>query len=221
MPINANNKLFGARVRVWRDRLGVSQEKLAELAGLHRTYISDVERGARNISLSSITRLAAALNIPAATLLLEAGQALPGKLADILLVEDDPDNVKLTVAALRSANVLNRIHVEQDGAAALNYLAAMGDAAPGQPDVRPHLILLDLGLPGMDGIEVLRQLKSDPRTRMIPVAVLTKSDRSKEIAACKRLGAGGYVVKPVNIQNLCVITPQLSMQWALLTMDQD
>jgi len=213
VPINANNKSFGARVRVWRDRLGISQEKLAELAGLHRTYISDVERGARNISLNSINKLAAALKVSAATLLLDTEQALPGKLIDILLVEDDPNDVELTLAALRSANMLNRIHVEQDGAAALNYLAGGGDRVPH----RPQLILLDLGLPKIDGIEVLRQVKSDPRTRLIPVIVLTVSSRSKDIAACKRLGADGYIVKPVDIQNLCVVTPQLSMHWALLT----
>ncbi len=209
MPINAINKTFGVRVRAWRDRLGLSQEKLAELAGLHRTYISDVERGARNISLNSIGKLAAALKISAATLLLDAGHALPGKLIDILLVEDDPNDVELTLAALRSANILNRIQVATDGAAALNYLAG---AAEGPP----QLILLDLGLPKVDGIEVLRQIKADPRTRLIPVIVLTASSRSKDIVTCQRLGAASYIVKPVDFQNLCVVTPQLSMQWALL-----
>ena len=221
MPINANNKSFGAKVRAWRDRLGISQEKLAELAGLLRTYVSDVERGARNISLNSINKLAAALKVSAATLLLDAEHPLPGQLIDILLVEDDPNDVELTLEALRSANILNRIHVESDGAAALHYLTGAGDPSQGATAARPQLILLDLGLPKIDGIEVLRRIKADPRTRMIPVIVLTASSRSKDIATCKQLGAGGYIVKPVDIQNLCVVTPRLSMQWALLTTGQN
>jgi len=99
--------------------------------------------------------------------------------------------------------------VATDGAAALNYLAG---AAEGPP----QLILLDLGLPKIDGFEVLRQIKAEPRTRNIPVIVLTASNRSKDIVTCQRLGAAGYIVKPVDFQNLCVVTPQLSLQWALL-----
>jgi CheY-like chemotaxis protein len=205
-------------VRIWRDRLGFSQEKLAELAGLHRTYISDVERGARNISLNSINKLAAALKVSAATLLLDARQSLPGQMIDILLVEDDPNDVELTLAALRRANILNRIQVVNDGAAALNFLTG-AEQLQRRLNGQPHRILLDLGLPKIDGIEVLRQIKADPRTRLIPVVVLTASNRSKDIATCRRLGAGGYIVKPVDIQNLCIVTPQLSLQWALVSND--
>jgi CheY-like chemotaxis protein len=78
------------------------------------------------------------------------------------------------------------------------------------------LILLDLALPKVDGLEVLRQIKANPRTRAIPVVVLTISSRSKDISACKQLGAEGYIVKPVDIQNFCGVTPGLSLQWALL-----
>lgn len=213
MPININNQAFGARVRGWRDRLGLSQEKLAELAGLHRTYISDVERGARNLSLNSINKLASALQVSAATLLLETGQVLPGHMIDILLVEDDPQDVELTLASLRKVSLLNRIQVVTDGLAALTHLAG-GDSAPAR---LPHLILLDLRLPKMDGLEVLRRIKADPRTRAIPVVVLTGSNRDRDLDTCKRLGAGGYIVKPVGLQNLCMVTPQLSLHWALLS----
>jgi len=204
-----------------RDQLGMSQEKLAEAAGLHRTYISDVERGARNISLNSINKLAKALQVSASTLLLDQEHSLPGKLIDILLVEDDPNDVELTQAALRSLNILNRVRVVTDGAAALSYLAALSESTPVQAEHPPHLILLDLRLPKVDGIEVLRRLKADPRTRAIPVVVLTVSSRSKDIATCKQLGAEGYIVKPVDIQNFCELTPQLSLQWALLARHSD
>jgi CheY-like chemotaxis protein/DNA-binding XRE family transcriptional regulator len=216
VPINTCTKAFGTKVRVLRDQLGLSQEKLAEAAGLHRTYISDVERGARNISLNSITKLAGALQVSASTLLLDREDSLPGKLIDILLVEDDPNDVELTLAALRNIKLLNRVHVANDGAAALSYLAGLSDSSPPRTGHRPHLILLDLRLPKVDGIEVLRRVKADPRTRAIPVVVLTLSGRGKDISACKLLGAEGCIVKPVDIQNFCEITPQLSLQWALL-----
>ena len=215
MPENLSNKSFGAKVRGLRDQLGMSQEKLGELAGLHRTYISDVERGARNLSLNSIKKLATALGVSAATLLTGSREVLPGKLIEILLVEDDMNDVELTLAALRSANLVNRVHVVHDGAAALSYLAGF-ERQPEGTGQRPHLILLDLALPKVDGLEVLRQIKANPRTRAIPVVVLTISSRSKDISACKQLGAEGYIVKPVDIQNFCGVTPGLSLQWALL-----
>jgi len=204
-----------------RDQLGMSQEKLAEAAGLHRTYISDVERGARNISLNSINKLARALQVSASTLLLEREQTLPGKLIEILLVEDDPNDVELTLAALRSLNMLNRVQVVNDGAAALSYLAGLLEVVPGRAEHVPHLILLDLRLPKVDGIEVLRRLKADAHTRSIPVVVLTVSSRNKDINTCQQLGADGYIVKPVDVQNFCEVTPQLSLQWALLAKHED
>lgn len=218
MATNTYNQSFGAKVRALRDQLGFSQEKLAERSGLHRTYISDVERGARNISLNSINKLAAALQVSAATLLQDPALALPGQLIDILLVEDDPNDVALTLAVLRSANLANRVEVVADGAAALQYLGLPDDPAQPRPEPGPHLILLDLGLPKIDGLEVLRRVKTDPRTRGIPVVVLTVSTRSKDLSACKQLGAGGYIVKPVDMRNLSEVTPHLSLQWALLTM---
>lgn len=194
--------------------MGLSQEKLAELAGLHRTYISDVERGARNISLNSINKLAAALKVSAATLMQESLQPLPGQMIEILIVEDDPRDVELTLEALRRANLVNKVHVVSDGHAALQFLT--GEHPQRRVEDRLNLILLDLGLPKIDGIEVLRQIKADPRTRTIPVVVLTASNRSRDIVTCKRLGADAYIVKPVDLQNLCIVTPQLNLQWALL-----
>jgi CheY-like chemotaxis protein len=212
---------FGAAVKARRSRLDLSQEKLAELAGLHRTYISDVERGARNPSLGSIEKLAHALEVPIAELF--DGKAKPGateKLVEILFVEDMPQDIELTLRALKHANITNRIHVVRDGEAALNFLFCTGEYAARLGDDSPQLILLDLGLPKIDGLEVLRRIKANPRTQAIPVVVLTASKQDRDLAASQRLGADCYIVKPVGLQNLCEITPQLSLQWALLRPSQ-
>ena len=218
-------KPFGSSVRGWRNRLGISQEELAERANLHRTYISDVERGARNVSLASIEKLAHALQVSLPTLLTydergpsgsPAGPKPAEGLVDILLVEDSEDDIDLTTRALRRANIANRIQTLRDGAAALDYLFCTGDFAHRQPADRPQLILLDLELPKVDGREVLRRIKSDPRTSQIPVIVLTMSARDQDILITKRLGADGYIVKPVDFKGFSELAPSLNLQWALL-----
>ncbi|HEY2081806.1 MAG TPA: response regulator [Verrucomicrobiae bacterium] len=218
-------KQFGAAVRFHRDQLDISQEELAGRAGLHRTYISDVERGARNVSLESIHRLADALEVPLSILFsrLEASSdkssapsALSDELVDILIIEDSSEDVDLTIKALKDVRITNRIHVVRDGAAALDFLFCRGVYRHRTHRNRPQMILLDLGLPKIDGLEVLRQIKADPRTRAISVIVLTVSNRDRDIAASQRLGAEAYIVKPVDFQNLSGVTPQLSLQWALL-----
>jgi two-component system response regulator len=219
-------KQFGAAVRLRRDSLGISQEELAGRAGLHRTYISDVERGARNVSLESIHRLAAALEVPLSVLFSRLGETAFDKtsgpslsadeLVDILIVEDSVDDADLAIKALRDVRMTNRIYVVRDGAAALDFLFCKGAYAHRKRNDRPQIILLDLGLPKIDGLEVLRQIKADSRTRTIPVIMLTGSNRDRDIAASQRLGAEAYIVKPVDFQNLSGVTPQLSLQWALL-----
>jgi two-component system, response regulator len=219
-------KSFGASVRNWRSRLGISQEELAERAGLHRTYISDVERGARNVSLESIEKLALALEISVSALLTYDREPLsdtsqtrflpPDELVDILFVEDNVDDVALTLRALKHANMSNRIHTVQDGAAALNFLFCTGEYAERRIGRCPQIVLLDLGLPKIDGLEVLRRIKADPRTSFIPVVVLTASGRHRDISTSKQLGAEAYIVKPVDFHNLSEVTPQLCLQWALL-----
>lgn len=223
---NDVKKHFGAAVRSRRDHLGISQEELAGRAGLHRTYISDVERGARNVSLESIHRLATALEVPLSVLFsrleeLSTDQPTrplvsPDELVDILIVEDSITDAELTIKALKDMRITNHIHVVRDGAAALDFLFCRGEFSLRKRTAHPQIILLDLSLPKIDGIEVLRQIKADSRTRTIPVIVLTTANRDREVAASQRLGADAYIVKPVDFHNLSGVTPQLSLQWALL-----
>ncbi|TMP99866.1 MAG: helix-turn-helix domain-containing protein [Verrucomicrobia bacterium] len=217
---------FATVLRACRGRLGISQEELAGRAGLHRTYVSDIERGARNLSLESIDKLAKALGIPVSTLFsrLSDPQSRSGTLSpvatddlvDILLVEGDRDDVKLTLRAFNNANFTNRIYVVADGAEALDFLFRSGGYAHRWVGDRPKVILLDLKLPDIGGLEVLRRIKAEPQTRMIPVVVLTESPRHRDIAECRRLGVEAYITKPVDFLRFTMVTPQLRLQWALL-----
>jgi len=218
---------FGASVRSLRFRLGISQEELAERADMHRTYIAGIERGARNLTLKSIDRLAKALEVPSATLLSSTGKTAPqpkglrldqgdGNLVDILMVEDNRSDVELTLHAFKKARITNLVHVVYDGAEALDFLFCRGRYANRKKENRPQLVLLDLNLPKVSGLEVLRRIKSDRRTRTIPVIVLTMSRRDRDIGECRRLGAESYIVKPVDFFNFSTVTPQLSLRWALL-----
>jgi CheY-like chemotaxis protein len=219
-------KIFGASVKASRKRLGFSQEKLAERAELHRTYISDVERGARNLSLESITRLAGALEVTVASLFPAEltgdkpsspnGNGSSHELVDILLVEDNADDVDLTLHAFKQARFANRVHVVSDGQEALDYLLCMGKYSSRNAATRPQVVLLDLYLPKVSGMEVLRRIKADGRTRDIPVIVLTISQVFSDFSECQRLGAETYIVKPLNFQRLSQVTPRLKLDWALL-----
>ncbi len=214
---------FGSAVRKRRNDLGVSQEQLAERAGLHRTYIADIERGARNPSLATIEKLATALEVSIAGLFSHVHRghevsehADRGAAVDILLVEDNPDDVTLTLRAFQRARLGNRVQVATDGAEALDYIFCTGRHAGRRLEDRPRVILLDLGLPKMPGVEVLRRIRSDERTRSIPVVVLTVSEHERDIAECRRLRADAYIVKPVSFQRLSQVTPQLKFSWMLL-----
>lgn len=135
---------------------------------------------------------------------------------DILIVEDDPDDAELTKAAFKRARLSNHVQVVRSGEEALDYVFGRGIYASKHPDTRVQMIFLDLKLPVMDGIEVLRRLKATPSTRNIPVVVLTGSQRDQDIEECNRLGATTCIVKPVDIERLVRITPKLCLDWALL-----
>jgi two-component system response regulator len=126
--------------------------------------------------------------------------------------------VELTLRALRHARLANSIHEIGDGAEALEYLFCSGQHSDRRIEDCPHLILLDLKLPRVDGLEVLRRLKTDGRTRSIPVVVLTVSDESKDVTEAHRLGAKAYIVKPVDFHRLSEVTPRLDFSWTLSRM---
>jgi len=215
-------KQFGAAVRKWRERLQLSQEDLAKRADLHRTYVCDVERGARNVSLKNAQKVAVALGIPLSTLLTDSANKPPAatiqtdELIDILLVEDSSNDVTLTMESIKSWNISNRTFIVRDGAAALDFLFGTGPFSHRLPHDQPQIVLLDLHLPKVDGCEVLRRAKADPRTRSIPIVILTDSKNERDIAECKRLGATDYILKPVDFQSFSEVSLRLNLQWALL-----
>ena len=210
-------RLFGTAIRSKRSELGISQEELADRAGLHRTYVSDVERGARNPSLESIEKLALALELSISGLFARASNpGAPARPVEILLIEDEPRDVELTQRAFKKAKLTNPLHVVEDGAEALDFIFATGRYAPRKDSPLPDLILLDLKLPKISGLEVLQRIKADPRTRDIPVIVLTASQDNGDAEACRALGVRTYLVKPVGFRNLSEVTPQLSFEWALM-----
>ncbi|MEY3894891.1 MAG: hypothetical protein RLZZ214_410, partial [Verrucomicrobiota bacterium] len=173
------NHVFGTTIKSTRAALGISQEELADRAGLHRTYISDLERGARNPSLKSVEKLAEALQLSVAGLFRRVSQGgNPERAVEILLVEDESDDVLLTMQTFQRARFTNPVHVVRDGEAALDFIFADDSYADWGSKNRPGVVLLDLLLPKVDGLEVLRRIRNHKRTRKIPVVVLTSS-RSK------------------------------------------
>jgi CheY-like chemotaxis protein len=210
---------FGTAVRSRRKRLGISQEELAGRAGLHRTYVADIERGARNLSLANIEKLAKALETSIPILFAQdepSGKPDATKLREILLVEDNPDDVEMTLRAFKNASVANPVQVLRDGAEALDFLFSTGNYAGRKSEPPPHVVLLDLNLPKVNGLEVLRRLKADSRTLSIPVVVLTASERDRDIDESRRLGAESYIVKPVDFLRFSQVTPQLKLSWSLV-----
>ena len=214
---------FGAAIKAHRLRLGVTQEELAWRADLHRSYLADIERGGRNVTLCSIVNLARALQVTLADLLsngLDLGIVNPcddaqNQLGVILLVEDNSADVELTLRAFKHAKFANPVKVVRDGKAALDFLFRKGRFAKREA-VAPQLVLLDLGLPKISGQEVLRQIKSNKATQSIPVVVLSSSQDDISIIECSRLGTDNYLVKPVEFESFSKVTPKLGLHWTLV-----
>lgn len=135
---------------------------------------------------------------------------------EILLVEDNPEDAELTMRTLHKRNLANRLHRVEDGAAALDFLFGRGQFADRDVNARPKVVLLDLKLPKVDGLEVLRAIKEDSRTRHIPVVVITSSKEDRDLAEAYRLGANSYVVKPVDFDQFSEAVGQLGLYWVLI-----
>lgn len=134
---------------------------------------------------------------------------------EILLVEDNAADVELALHALKRNNVANHIHVARDGAEALDFIFREGAFAQAA-DHRPRVILLDLKLPLIDGMEVLRRVKADPRTKSIPVVMLTSSREERDLVESYELGVNSYIVKPVDFEQFTEAVRQLGLYWMLL-----
>jgi two-component system response regulator len=139
---------------------------------------------------------------------------MPGKL--ILLIEDNPDDEALTLRALKKNNITNEVVVLRDGAEALDYFFGTGKYVGRDTSLMPQVTLLDLKLPKLDGLEVLRQLRADPRTKLIPIVILTSSNEEQDRLKGYGLGANSYVRKPVDFNQFIEAVRQLGLYWLLL-----
>ncbi len=134
----------------------------------------------------------------------------------ILLVEDNPDDELLTLRALEKSHILNEIIVARDGVEALDYLFGRGAYAGRDTAVLPQVVLLDLKLPKLDGLEVLQQIRAAPQTCLLPVVILTSSDEEQDIVASYQLGANSYIRKPVDFTQFTRAVQQLGLYWLVL-----
>jgi len=132
---------------------------------------------------------------------------------EILLVEDDPKDVRLTVRELQNANLTNKINVVRDGEEALDYLFCRGAHSQRSVGAPTGLVLLDLKLPKVDGLQVLREIKASPATQAIPVVILTSSKEEKDVVEGYRLGVNSYIQKPVDFEKFCQTIQTLGLYW--------
>jgi CheY-like chemotaxis protein len=139
-----------------------------------------------------------------------------GNAVEILLVEDNPEDLKLALRALKKAALTNRIEVARDGEEALEFIFCEGAHSSRKIEDIPKVILLDLKLPKVDGLEVLQRIKGDPRTKAIPVVVLTSSREQNDVVRSYNYGVNSYIVKPVNFDSFAKAVEELGLYWLLL-----
>ena len=148
--------------------------------------------------------------------MIEATRKIETKKKSILLVEDNPGDVLITLRALKKGNICNEVVVAEDGAEALDYLFHTGKYAHLKKDDLPQVILLDLNMPKVNGMEVLQRLRADKKTKLIPVVVLTTSHEEKDVVESYNLGANSYIVKPVDFDKFTAAVQQLGLYWTAL-----
>jgi CheY-like chemotaxis protein/DNA-binding XRE family transcriptional regulator len=219
---------FGKFVREERKKLGISQEELAERSGLHRTYITDVERGVRNMTFESALKLTGSLDLSFQDFFAEfrrwndarvstASASIPETSpADILIVEDDPKDAELTIVGLQRNALVNRIAIASTGRDALQLLHGRRDDMNVKDTISPRVVLLDLRLPDIDGIEVLRRIRSHQRTRTLPVVILTSSRSDLDFHESVSVGVSGYLTKPIDWVEFSLMMPKFGFRWLLL-----
>ena len=212
---------LGLAVCINRQHLGITQEELAWRANLNRSYIADIERGARNVTLRTLATLAAGLELTVETLIAKtstplvvtAGADTEKKLptgGEILLVENSASDAALVVKAFKHAKLTNRLNRVRDAETALDYLGGSGRYAKHHPAL-PALILLDLNQPVMPGLEFLRRIKADEKLRSIPVVVLTVTRKDRVIFECAKLSVADYLLKPLDAESLIRLMPRLNL----------
>ncbi|HBX68197.1 MAG TPA: two-component system response regulator [Chloroflexi bacterium] len=138
------------------------------------------------------------------------------KAIDILLVDDNPDDVELALYALRRNQLANHIQIAHDGVEALDFLFCRGDYSERDCELKPKMILLDLNMPKVNGLEVLKAIRENPRTAGIPVVILTTSKEDRDLVESYRLGVNSYIVKPVDFEQFSEVVRQLGYYWLLL-----
>ena len=139
------------------------------------------------------------------------------ELVEILLIEDNPNDAELTLYSLRKHGMANHVHVVNDGAEALDFIFCKGAYADRDPRYMPRVVLVDLKLPKIDGLEVVRQVKANPKTRFIPMVILSSSREPCDIAACYEAGVNSYIVKPMEFNLFEDVIRQTSMYWTHLS----
>lgn len=137
-------------------------------------------------------------------------------MVEILLVEDNPNDVELTLIALKENKLANNVQIAHDGEEALEFIFSTGKYSGRDINLKPKVILLDLKLPKVDGIEVLRKIRSDERTKTIPVVVLTSSKEERDIVETYKLGVNSYIVKPVQFENFVKVVKELGLYWLVV-----
>lgn len=135
---------------------------------------------------------------------------------EILLVEDNPNDIELEMRAFKKHNLANKVFAVKDGAEALDYLFGTGAYRGRDLTENPKVILLDLKLPKVDGLEVLRRIKADARTKAIPVVILTSSKEERDLAECYELGVNSYITKPIEFDQFVQVAAELGLYWLLL-----
>lgn len=227
---------FGLVVKELRRERSMSQEELANRSDLHRTYITDIEHGSRNVSIKNIIKIANAMSVSLHDLFSRVERYSQSGLklvtqnqpvekhyhrppVEILLVEDDQSYVELTLHELQKAKISNLIHVVRNGEEALQFLFGF-NPAKNEEEHSPKVILLDLYIPLIDGFDLLEHIRKNKKTKDIPVVIITSSTSEIDKERCRQLGIEDYLTKPINIVQFEEVMNRLGFHWLILEKEE-